>query len=195
MLNVLVVLVVPYVAVTVTAYVPGVVPPLFSTPQPTVPAASTLSSNSTSTCTLNFRHLLGTQISKIHASTAPPGRVPAGTNQRPPSFLLKEIVLVLPGAFVVIVNVAVAAFPLVMSTGLVEPKLNVGGFTAPLGLLVIAAVKVMLPENPAFGVIVIVSVLFDPDPATTFTVDALLRVNGAVVDEVTVTDTWFVALL
>jgi hypothetical protein len=46
-----------------------------------------------------------------------------------------------------------------MLTGVVVPKLKVGGYWAPAGLDVIAAVSATLPVNPPLGVTVIVDVL------------------------------------
>jgi hypothetical protein len=46
-----------------------------------------------------------------------------------------------------------------MLTGVVDPKLNVGKFTAPPGLTVSAAVSATLPVKPPLGVTVIVDVL------------------------------------
>jgi hypothetical protein len=43
-----------------------------------------------------------------------------------------------------------------MLTGLVEPKLKVGGYWAPEGLKVTLAVRATLPVNPPLGVTVIV---------------------------------------
>ena len=53
-------------------------------------------------------------------------------------------------------SVAVSAEALVMLTGVVEPKLTVGGSCAPAGLDVIVAVSATLPVNPPLGVTVIV---------------------------------------
>ena len=62
----------------------------------------------------------------------------------------------LVAAVVVIVSVAVPAVVPVMLTGLVEPKLKVGGYWAPVGLEVTAAVSVTLPVKPPAGVTVTV---------------------------------------
>jgi hypothetical protein len=51
-------------------------------------------------------------------------------------------------AVVVTVTVADPAVALVMLTGEVEPKLNVGRLAAPLGLDVSAAVRGTLPVKP-----------------------------------------------
>ena len=67
--------------------------------------------------------------------------------------------LSVPGAVVMMVRTAVPEVMPEMLTGLVEPKLNEGGFLAPLGLEVIAAVNVTLPVKPATGATVMVAVL------------------------------------
>jgi hypothetical protein len=62
-------------------------------------------------------------------------------------------------AVVAMVRVAVPAAVVVMLTGLVEPKLKVGGYRAPVGLEVMVAVNATLPVKPPSGVIVTVDVL------------------------------------
>jgi hypothetical protein len=84
-----------------------------------------------------------------------------------------------PSALVAMVNVAVPAPVPVMFTGLVDPKLNVGGLIAPFGPDVIAAVSVTLPVNPFVGVTVIVEVFPVVAPAVTVTaVPAILKPEG-----------------
>jgi hypothetical protein len=56
------------------------------------------------------------------------------------------------------VRVAVPAATPVMLTGVVEPKLKVGRFTAPVGLDVTAAVSATLPVKPPAGVTVMAEV-------------------------------------
>ena len=56
-----------------------------------------------------------------------------------------------------------------MVTGLVVPKLKMGGYSAPAGLLVTAAVSVTLPVKPPDGVIEIVDVLPEVAPGETET--------------------------
>ena len=51
-----------------------------------------------------------------------------------------------------ITSEAVPAEAPVMMTGVVEPKLRVGGFCAFAGLEVMAAVSATLPANPPTGV-------------------------------------------
>jgi hypothetical protein len=53
-------------------------------------------------------------------------------------------------------RVAVSAVAPVMFTVLAEPKLNVGGSTAPIGPEVTAAVRATLPVKPPAGVTVMV---------------------------------------
>ena len=62
-------------------------------------------------------------------------------------------------AVVVMLRVAVPAVVPVMLTGLVEPKLRVGGYCAPVGLEVAEAVSATLPVKPPAGVRVTVEVL------------------------------------
>ena len=66
--------------------------------------------------------------------------------------------MLVEGAVVVTVSVAVAGLPARL-TGLEEPKLKVGGSSAPAGLAVRAAAKVTLPVKPSEGVTVMGMVL------------------------------------
>jgi hypothetical protein len=68
------------------------------------------------------------------------------------------------------VRVAVPAVAAVMLTGLVEPKLKVGGYWAPAGLEVTAAVRVTLPAKPPTGVKVMVDAFPVLAPGATVTV-------------------------
>ena len=54
------------------------------------------------------------------------------------------------------VRVAVPGVVNVMLTGLVAPKLRVGGYCAPAGLAVMAAVSATVPTKPLAGVTVTV---------------------------------------
>jgi hypothetical protein len=72
-------------------------------------------------------------------------------------------------AVVVMVRVAVPAPAPVMLTGMVEPKLRVGGYCAPVGLDVRAAVSATLPVKPPEGVTVIVEVFPVVEPGETVT--------------------------
>jgi hypothetical protein len=62
------------------------------------------------------------------------------------------------------VRVAVPAAALVMLTGLVEPKLKVGRYCAPVGLDVTEAVSATLPVKPPLGVTVIIDVFPEDAP-------------------------------
>ena len=63
-----------------------------------------------------------------------------------------------------IVSVAVPAAVLVMVTGLVDPKLKVGGYSVPAGLEVTTAVRATLPVKPPAGVTVIEDVFPEVAP-------------------------------
>lgn len=85
----------------------------------------------------------------------------------------------LVAAVVRTVSVPVPAVVPIMLTGDVVPKLNVGGFEAPEGLVVRAAVKATLPVKPPLGVIVIVEVLPLVAPGFTAMAPPLVRPNEA----------------
>ena len=61
-------------------------------------------------------------------------------------------------AVVETVRIAVPELDPEMFTGVVEPKLKVGGYWAPAGLDVMVAVSATLPVKPPLGVIVVVEV-------------------------------------
>jgi hypothetical protein len=67
-----------------------------------------------------------------------------------------------------------------MFTGLVEPKLKVGGYWAPDGLEVMAAVSATLPMKPPAGVTVIVEVFPVVAPGATVTA-VLVKANEGLV--------------
>jgi hypothetical protein len=75
----------------------------------------------------------------------------------------------LVGAVVEMVSVAVAAVVPEMLTGVVEPKLKVGGYCAPDGLVAKTAVSATLPVKPPAGVTVMVDVLAVVAPGVTVT--------------------------
>ena len=77
-------------------------------------------------------------------------------------------------------RVAVPAAVPEMLTGLVEPKLNVGGSCAPLGLEVTVAVSATLPVKPPDGVTVIVDVFPVVAPGSTVTGVAVIVKLGPV---------------
>jgi hypothetical protein len=73
-----------------------------------------------------------------------------------------------------------------MLTGLVEPKLKVGGYCALVGLDVITAVSATLPVKPPLGVTVIVNVFPVVAPGVTVTdVPPTVKVGFAAVVIVT----------
>ena len=72
-------------------------------------------------------------------------------------------------AVVAIVSVAVPVLLLVMLTGLVDPKLRVGGSMVPAGLEASTAVMVTLPVKPPAGVSVMVEALPVVAPGVTET--------------------------
>jgi len=76
-------------------------------------------------------------------------------------------------AVVAMVSVAVPAVAPVMLTGVVEPKLRVGGYRAPGGLVVTAAVITTLPVKPPAGVTVMVEVFPVVAPGVTVTAGPL----------------------
>jgi hypothetical protein len=85
------------------------------------------------------------------------------------------------------VSVAVPAVVLVMLTGVVVPKLNVGGSCAPLGLEATTAVSTTLPVKPPLGVTAIVEVFPVVAPGLMDTA-APETVNERVAAAVTVTE-------
>jgi hypothetical protein len=99
----------------------------------------------------------------------------------------------LVAAVVETVRVAVPAVVPVMPTGVVDPKLKVGGYWAPAGLDVRAAVNATLPVKPPLGVTVIVEMFPVVAPGVTVTdVPPSAKEGGAVV---TVIEAVFEALL
>jgi hypothetical protein len=93
----------------------------------------------------------------------------------------------LVAAVVVIVSVAVPAEVPVILTGLVEPKLKVGGYWAPVGLEVTAAVSTTLPVKPPAGVTVMVEVFPVVAPGVTVTaVPLTVKLGGGGTVTVTV---------
>lgn len=85
-------------------------------------------------------------------------------------------------AVVTIVRVPVPATLPVMLTGLVELKLKAGGIEAPLGLVVITAIRATLPVKPPVGVMVMVEVLPVVAPGATLTAVPLTVKLGDVED-------------
>jgi len=173
----------PEVPVTVITYSPAVVPAVSTVeqavPPPPLPQAATPLTNAIKSVSIpidvrQLRLLAGIPISIMQASAAPPayqGLLRSG--MAPP---------VHPGedaAVVEIVSVAVPAIVPLIATGLVVPKLSVGGTTAFAGLEVMAAVSPTLPVNPLAGVSVMAEVLPEVAPAATETaVPAIVNVGG-----------------
>lgn len=89
----------------------------------------------------------------------------------------------LEAADVSTVRVAVPGLVPVMATPEVEPKLKVGGSTAPAGLEVRAATKLTVPVNPPSGVTVIVDVLLVvlPGPGMVTLVEVIAKLGGMAV--------------
>jgi hypothetical protein len=77
------------------------------------------------------------------------------------------------------VRVAVPAVVPVMLTGLVEPKLTVGGYCEPVGLEVTEAVSTTLPAKPLAGVRVTVDVFAVVAPGVRVTAVPVTEKPGA----------------
>jgi hypothetical protein len=75
-------------------------------------------------------------------------------------------------------RVAVPAEAPVMLTGLVAPKLNVGGFTLPVGLVVMAAVSATAPVKPPEGATVMVEMFPVLAPGATETAAPVIEKLG-----------------
>jgi hypothetical protein len=89
-------------------------------------------------------------------------------------------------AVVETVSVAVCAAVPLSATGLVVPKLNVGGADAFVGADVTTAPRLTLPMNPPTGVMVIVDVLPEVAPGATVTfVPLIVKLGPAVVETAT----------
>jgi hypothetical protein len=123
----------------------------------------------------------GMPKSSMHARATPPVAY-----QGNPMRLGYDRAAAVVAAVVEIVSVAVPALAPVMLTGVVVPKLKVGGLAAPLGLEVMAGVNVTLPVNPPLGVTVMVEVSAVVAPGDRVTAVAL-RVKPGGVADVTVT--------
>jgi hypothetical protein len=100
----------------------------------------------------------------------------------PRSIWIDEVHVCVVGAEVVMVKVAVPLLAPEIVTGVVEPKLNVGGSTAPVGLVASAAVSAIGPVNPPDGVSVMVEVFPVAAPGATETaVPATAKLGGTVI--------------
>jgi hypothetical protein len=91
-------------------------------------------------------------------------------------------------AVVEIVSVAAPAFALGILTGLVDPKLKVGGSCAPVGLDVIVAVNTTLPVKPPAGDTLMVEVFPEVAPGNKVTaVPATVKLGvGGVVTSIVI---------
>ena len=118
-----------------------------------------------------FRLRMGKAKAKRQASIAP---LETGAS-RPGKF--REA---LEAEDVKMVRVAVAGVLLVTGTEEVDPKLKVGGSTAPAGLEVRAAVKATVPVNPPADATVMVDVLFVVPPGAVIVTleDAIAKLGG-----------------
>jgi hypothetical protein len=128
----------------------------------------------------NFFRRAGIPNRKTHASTAPPPAYHGIFRGASFDDVQGSVLL----AVVEMVSVAVPAAAPVMPTGVVVPKLNVGGMTAFAGLAVTAAVSATLPVNPPPGVTLIVEVFPVVAPGSTVTAVPVIAKLGLV----TVTD-------
>ena len=136
-------------------------------PHAETPPANTARSMSAPSGARSLRRCGAMPNSSMQANAAPP---PAYHGMpRPGSLLATQDVVEL--AVVVMVIAPVPEATEVMVTGLVEPKLRVGGLMAPEGLAVIAAVNVTtaLPMKLLDGVTVTVDTLPAVAPAVTVT--------------------------
>ena len=149
--------------------------------QATSPLARTAHSATMPSIVRQRRRCAGIPKSRRQASAAPP--VCHG-NLRCVESIARHVPELL--AVVETVMVAVCAAVPDKLTGLLVPKLNVGGSTALAGPEVTTAARLMLPLNPATGVTVIVEDVPDA-PAVTLTLEAEI-VKPGVEEAVMVTD-------
>lgn len=167
--------------------VPGLVVPLPPAPLLPPPHASTPLERATRSAIIpsivrQLRRRTGMPKSKRQARVAPPV-----TYQGSPGRLGKTSELLL-AAVVVIVRVAVPAVVPVMVTGVVGPKLKVGGYWAPVGLDVTVAVSATLPMKPPVGVTVMVDVFPVVTPGAETVTAVPLTVKLGLTAGVTVTE-------
>ena len=179
----------PDVPVMVTVYIPAVVagrkavlqvlvplPP----PHAIMPVVRAASRVNIPSIVRHLRRRAGIPMSSMQARAAPPLAY-HGTSRR------VEEVAEQPRACVVeMVRMAVPAAEPEMLIGVVEPKLKVGGFTAPAGPAVTAAVSAALPVKPPAGVTVMVEVFpVVAPPATVTAVPATVKLGLPAVVTVT----------
>jgi hypothetical protein len=99
----------------------------------------------------------------------------------PRSIWMEEVQVWVVGPEVETVKVAVPLLAPLIVTGVVVPKLNVGGSTAPTGLLPIVAVSATAPVKPPDGVMVMVDAFPVVAPGATVTaVPATAKLGGKV---------------
>jgi hypothetical protein len=146
-----------------------------------MPPLRATNSNRIPNAARHLRRLAGIPKSRRQASVTPPALY-QGT-----AWSWGCVRAALVAAVVEMVSVAVPAETLVMLTGEVEPKLRVGGYCAPVGLDVMAAVSATAPVNPLLGVIVIVDWLPVVAPGATVTeLPVIAKLGFATVVTVTV---------
>lgn len=161
----------PDVPVAVTVYIPAVVagrkavqvPDPFPPPHAITPVVRAARRVNIPSMVRQLRRRAGMPMSRMQAKAAPP---PAyhGTLWR-----VEEVAEQPMACVVVMVRLAVPAVAPAMLTGVVEPKLKVGGFTAPAGPEVTAAVSATLPVKPPDGVTVMMEMFPVVAPAVTVT--------------------------
>ena len=153
-------------------------PPVLPPPPPhaSTPPVRATRNASIPSIVRQLRRRAGIPKSRMQARATPPV-VYQGTPLR-----LGRTRAALVAAVVVKVSVAVPAEVPVMLTGLVEPKLKVGGYRAPAGLEVTAAVSVTLPLKPPAGVTVMAEVFAFVAPGETVTaVPLTVKLGGGAV--------------
>src|SRR6185437_6263824 len=149
-------------------YFPGVVPTVLFPPlhETTPPASIPKSANMPSlACQRDRRAAI--PKSRMQQNAAPPlayQGAPGGLGDVRAAFV---------GDVVVMVSIAVPAAVLEMRTGLVEPKLNVGADSAPVGLEATEAVRITSPVKSPAGVTVMVEVLPVVAPSAMVTAEPL----------------------
>ena len=177
------------VAVTVTTYVPGVVPlpppageaPLL--PHPTRALVNAKRHASIASITGHLR-----LFARMPSSSTHPKKPAPASSTRP---AVREGSTTAPdvGAVVETVSVAAPLPPPATVTGLVEPKLMEGTSVAPCGADVTTAVSETLPVNPPVPVTVTMSLALPPGTTETAeVVGARFKMGGALIVSAIVVD-------
>jgi len=96
-------------------------------------------------------------------------------------------------AVVDIVSVAVLAVEPAMFTGLVDPKLRLGGYCAPAGLELMVGARETFPVKPPAGVTVIVEVFPVVAPGEIFTARSVIANVGLIAAILTKAVQWRVS--